>query len=191
MAVGQGLVAQALLGAPVVVVVVVRRLLVRSIALVPAPQMLRHQRLLHVLADVLQWLRRRGSPVPGRPQGGVRVAVRHAVHFVGAVVGVVRRRRVVGRGVDAVVALGLVVVHVQSVGVRLRLSVGGVACHVVGGGGGPGPGLRGVTACVRLRQVGHAASVGVDIPPMTSADPTPGAVVARDGIFHAGLAGVG
>lgn len=71
----QGLVAQALLGAPVVVVVVVRRLLVRGVALVPAPQVLRHQRLLHVLADVLQRLRRCGRPVPGRPQGGVRVVV--------------------------------------------------------------------------------------------------------------------
>lgn len=105
--------------------------------------------------------------------------------------GVVRRRRVVGGGVHAIVALRLVVVHVHSIGVRLRLGVGGVAGHVVGGGGGPGPGLRGVAAGVRLRQVGHAARVGVDVSPSAPTDASPGAVVSRDGILDAGLAGVG
>lgn len=194
MAIGRrhGLIAQALLGAPVVVVAV-RRLFVCCVAVVPAPQVLRHQSLLDVLADVLvaawRWA------VPGRPQRGVQV-LRHPVHLVSAVVAVhvvamVSCRSCLVGGVDVVVSLHLVVVHVASVGVRLWLCVAGVTRDVVGCGGGPGPGLVGVTASVWLGQVGHAARVGVQVFSVAAASPTPVAVVAGGAVLHTGLAGVG
>lgn len=76
-----------------------------------------HHGLLNVLADLL--VAAGDRPVPGWSQRGIEV-VRHAVRFVGAVVGVhvaVAVRcwgRVVG-GADVVVSLHLVLVHVKSI----------------------------------------------------------------------------
>lgn len=63
------LVAQALLGASVIVIVV-WGLFVGSVALVPASQVFSHQSLLEVLADVFV---PPGWTVPGWPQCGVQV----------------------------------------------------------------------------------------------------------------------
>lgn len=100
------------------------------------------------------------------------------------------RGGVIGR-IDVVVSLHLVVVHVGSVGVRLRLCVAGVARDVVGRRGGSGPRLVGVTASVRLSQVGHAARVGVQVFPVAAANSAPVGVVTRDAVLDAGLARVG
>lgn len=180
---GRGLVAQALLGASVVVVVV-RGLPLSGVAMVPASQVLGH----HLLLDgVLVGAWRRAAP--GWPQRGVRV-LGHAVQLVGAVVAVVRRGHVAVRGIEAVVSLHLIVVHVVSVGVRLRLLVSAVARHAVGRCGGSAPRLGGVATGIRLSQVGHAARVGVHVP-VASASPAPVRGVAGDAVLGAGVARVG
>lgn len=194
MAVGAGhrLVPQALLGASVVVVVVCG-LFVGGVALVPASQVFGHQRLLDVPGDMLVAPLR--LAVPGRPQSGIRV-LRHAVYFVVSIMGVhlvavVSRLRGVVGWIDVIVAFQLVVVHVDAVGVWLRFRVGGVTCDVVGGCGGAGPGLVGVTTRVRLGQVGHAPRVGVQVFFVAAACPSSGGVVAGGAVLHTGLAGVG
>lgn len=113
-----GVVAQAMLGASVVVVLVaVSCLFVRGVPLVPASQMFCHHGLLNGLADLLVAAGTRA--VSGRSQCGVRV-MRHAVYFIVAiasvhVTAVIRcRGRVVG-GIDIVVSLHLIFVHVKSV----------------------------------------------------------------------------
>lgn len=122
--------------------------------------------------------------------------MRHAVHFVVAIVtvrvAVVVRcwGRVVG-GVDVVVPLHLVFVHVKSVCVRIRVGVAGIARDVVGSGGGVSPRLVGIATGVRLSQVGHAARVGVHVPSVAAAGPAPVGVVPGGAVLHAGLAGVG
>lgn len=79
MAVGcrHSLVAQALLGASVIVIVVCG-LFVCSIALVPASQVFSHQSLLDVLAD---WFVAAGWTVPGRPQCSVQI-LRDTIYLV-------------------------------------------------------------------------------------------------------------
>lgn len=194
MAVGcrHGLIAQALLGASVVVVVVCG-LFVWSVALVPASQVLSHQSLLDVLADLL--VAAGHLTVPGWPQRGVRV-LRHAVYLVVTVVAVHVVTviscwgEVVG-GIDVVVSLHLVVVHVDSVGVRLWVCVARKACNVVGGCGGSRPRLVGVAAGVGLCQVGHAACVGVHVFSVAAASSAPVGVVTGTTVLHTGLACVG
>lgn len=187
-----GLVAQALLGASVVVVVV-RGLFVCGVAMVPASQVLGHQSFLDVLADLLGAAGR--LAVPGWPQRGVGV-LGHAVYLIVAVV-TVRVVAVVGcwggmvGGVDGVVSLHLVVVHVGSIGVRLWVCVAGVACDVVGRCGGTGSGLEGVAAGVCLCQVRHAARVGVQVLSVAATGSVPVGVGTGNAVLHAGLAGVG
>lgn len=187
-----GLIAQALLGASVVVVVV-RGLFVCCVALVPASQVFCHQSLLDVLADVLVAARHRA--VPGWPQRGVRI-LRHAVYLVVTVVtvhimAVIRCWcRVVG-WINIIVSLHLIVIHVDSIRVRLWLYVAGVACDIVGCRCWTGPRLVGVAAGVWLSQVGHAACVGVRVFSVAAARPASVCVVARDAVLHTRLAGVG
>lgn len=113
-----GLVAQALLGAPVVLVlVVVSCLFVCGVALVPASQMFCHHSLLNRLADLLVAAGNRA--VSGRSQRGVRV-VRHAVEFIVAVVSVqvaavIRCWGWIVGGADTVVTLHLIFVHEKPV----------------------------------------------------------------------------
>lgn len=194
MAVGcrHGLIAQALLRASVVVVVVCC-LFVCSVAMVPAFQVLSHQSLLDVLADLLVAAGQR--TVPGWPQCGVGV-LGHAIHLVVTVVAVhvvaviSCRGWVVGR-VDVIVSLHLIVVHVGSIRVRLWFRVAGIACDVVGRRGGSGPWLVGVAASVWLSQVGHAARVGVHVFSVAAASSAPVGVVTGDAVLHARLACVG
>lgn len=189
-----GLIAQALLGASVVVVVV-RGLFVCCVALVPASQVFCHQSLLDVLADVL--VAARHWAVPGWPQRGVWI-LRHAVYLVVTVVtvhimAVIRCWCwVVGRGrINIIVSLHLIVIHVDSIGVRLWLYVAWVACDIVGCRGWTGPGLVGVAAGVWLSQVGHAACVGIHVFSVAAAHPASVCVVTRDAVLHTRLAGVG
>lgn len=148
---------------------------------------------LEILADLLVAPRHRR--VSRRSQCGVKV-IGNSVHLVRTVLTVTIVAVVsclwvgVGR-VDIIVSLHLVFIHVDSVGVRLRLDVGGVACDVIGGGGGPRLRLVGVAASVRLGQVGHAASVGVHVSSVAATGSVPVGVVARSAVLHAGLAGVG
>lgn len=194
MAVGcrHSLIAQALLGASVIVVVVCG-LFVRSVAMVPASQVFSHQGLLDVLGDLLVASGHR--TVPGWPQRGVWV-LRHAVYLIIAVVtvhvmaGISCWGGVVGR-IDVVVSLHLIVVHVGAIGVRLWLCVAGVACDVVGCCSGSGPRLVGVAAGVRLSQVGHAACVGIHVFPVAAASSAAVGVCTGDAVLHAGLARVG
>lgn len=124
--------------------------------------------------------------------------MRHAIHFVVAIVSVRVAvvvvvccwGRVVG-GVDVVVSLHLVFVHVKSTCVRIRVGVPGVARDVVGSGGGVSPRLVGIATGVRLSQIGHAARVGVHVLLVAAAGPAPVGVVPGGAVLHAGLAGVG
>lgn len=122
--------------------------------------------------------------------------MRHAVHFVVAIVtvrvAVVVRcwGRVVG-GVDVVVPLHLIFVHVKAICIRIRVRVPGIARDVVGSGGGVSPRLVGIATGVRLSQIGHAARVGVHVLSVAAAGPAPVGVVPGGAVLHAGLAGVG
>lgn len=191
MAVGcrHSLIAQALLGASVVVVC---RLFVRGVALVPASQVFCHQSLLDVLANLLV-AAGRWAVVPRRSQCGIWV-LRHPVHFVVTVVtvrfvaGVSCWGWVVGR-IDVIVPLHLIVVHVDSIRVRLWICVAWVARDVIGSRGGSGPRLVGIATSVWLSQVGHAACVGVHV--LSVAAASSASVVAGDAVLYTRLACVG
>lgn len=193
MAVGcrHSLIAQVLLGASVVVVC---RLFVRGVALVPASQVFCHQSLLDVLANLLV-AAGRCAVVPRRSQRGVRV-LRHPIHLVVTVVtvrfvaGISCRGWVVGR-IDAVVPLHLIVIHVDSIGVRLWVCIARIAGDVIGSRGGSGPRLVGVATSVRLSQVGHAAGVGIHVLSVAAASSASVAVVTGDAVLHTRLARVG
>lgn len=186
------LVAQALLGASVVVIVVCGLWPVCSVALVPASQVFSHQSLMDVLADLF------GLPVwtvPGWPHCGVQV-LRDAVHLVVSVliayvVAVISSLSwVVGR-IDIVVSLHLIVIHVGSAGVRIWFCVAGISCDVVGCRSGPGTRLVGVAASVWLSQVGHAACVGIYVFSVAAANSRSVGVVPGDAVLHTGMACVG
>lgn len=119
--------------------------------MVPASQVFSHQSLLDVLGDVL--IAPGHLAVPGWPHCCVWV-LRHAVYLVSAVVYVhvmvvISWGGMVGR-IDVIVSLHLVVVHVDSIGVRLRLCVTGIACDVIGSCGWSGSRLIVVAVAVRL-----------------------------------------
>lgn len=98
---------------------------------------------------------------------------------------------VVGR-VNIIVSLHFIVVNIDSIGVRLRFWVVGIACDIVGCCGGPSPRLVGIAPSVWLSQVGHAARVGVHVFSVAPAHSAPvGVVVTRDAVFHTRLACVG
>lgn len=98
--------------------------------------------------------------------------------------------RVVGR-IDVIVSLHLIVVHVDSIGVRLWLCVAGITRHIVGCRGGSGPRLVGVAAGVWLSQVGHAARVGIHVFSVAATSSASVGVVTGDAVLYAGLARVG
>lgn len=88
-------------------------------------------------------------------------------------------------------SLHFVVVHVESIRVRLWFCIAWIACDVVGGCSGPAARLVSVASSVRLSQVGHAARVGILIFSVAATSPAPVGVVTRDAVLHAGLACVG
>lgn len=186
-----GLVAQALLGASVVVIVI-SGLFVCSVALVPASQVFSHQSLMDVLADLFvapDWT------VPGWPHCGIQVR-RHAIYlgviimtmYVVAVISCLSW--VVGR-IDVIVSLHLVVVHVGSIGISIWLCVAGISCDIVGCCGGSGSRLVGVAAGVWLSQIGHAACVGIHVFSVAAASSASVGVVTGDAVLHTGMTCVG
>lgn len=187
-----GLVAHAWLWTPVIVVlIVVSYLFVCGVPLVPASQMFCHHSFLNVLADLL--VAARNWPVPGRSQSGVWV-VRHAVHFIVTIVSVhvavvISCRGWVVGGIDVVVTLHLIFVHVKSVRVRIWFCIAWIACDIVGSCGWMTPRLVGIAAGVCLSQVGHTARVGVYVFSLAAA--APASVVAGGAVLNAGLASVG
>lgn len=97
---------------------------------------------------------------------------------------------VVGR-IDVIVSLHLIVIHVDSIRVRLWLCVAWIACDVVGGCSGSGPRLVGIAAGVWLSQVGHAACVGIHVFSVAAASSASVGVVTGNAVLHTGLACVG
>lgn len=186
-----GLIAQALLGTSVVVIVICG-LFVCSVALVPASQVFSHQSLLDVLTDMFV---APGWTVPWRPQCGVQVLC-HAVYLVIIVVSlyivavISCLSWVVGR-IDIIVSLHLIVVHVGSIGVRLWFCVAGISCDTVSCCCGSGARLVGVAAGVRLSQIRHAACVGIHVFSVAAACSRSVGVVAGDSVLHTGMACVG
>lgn len=97
---------------------------------------------------------------------------------------------VVGR-IDAIVPLHLIVVHVDSIRVRLWICVAWIACDIIGSRGGSGPRLVGIATSVWLSQVGHAACVGIHVLSVAAASSASVAVVTGDAVLHTRLARVG
>lgn len=195
-----GLVAQAELGAAVVVVSSQHppsSLPGDPAPVVPALQMLRHQGLMYVLGQQLisgplsgPWRPHRRIGILGQTICLVAAVVPESVVSMVAV-------HLVGR-VDVVVALHFVLIHVGTVWVRLHLQAG-VAGDVVGTGWIVCWGLAWITtARMVLHQVGHAPGVSVHFHlPVETVHGWGSGVqravlgVGRSAVFQTGLAGVG